>query len=74
MAVSCTGGRRSTPLLLDLSNSICVVHGVERDALGTAASAREWMRQRCIVPTYGEWMSLVEARSELQNDRRCDTE
>jgi hypothetical protein len=47
-------------------NSAHVVHDVERDALGSAASARKWMREHCIHPTHAEWMSLMEARAMLQ--------
>jgi hypothetical protein len=65
LTVSCTEAC-SEALLLDLLNSTGVVHGLERDALGTVAGARKWMREHCILPTYGEWMSLVEARSILQ--------
>ena len=66
LTVSCTEACRSEALLVDLLNSTRFVHGMERDALGTAASAREWMREHCIHPTYGEWMNLVEARTILR--------
>jgi hypothetical protein len=65
VTVSCTEAC-SEALLVDLLNSTHVVHGVERDALGSAASARKWMREHCIHPTYAEWMSLMEARAILQ--------
>jgi hypothetical protein len=65
VSVSCTEAC-SEALLLDLVNSTRVVHGVERDALGSAADARKWMRAHCIHPTYAEWMSLMEARAILQ--------
>ena len=65
VTVSCTEAC-SEALLLDLLNSTHVVHGVERDALGTVAGARKWMQEHCIDPTYAEWMSLVEARAMLQ--------
>ena len=65
VTVSCTEAC-SEDLLLDLLNSTRFVHGVERDALGTAASARKWMREHCIHPTYGEWINLVESRTILQ--------
>lgn len=66
LTVSCTEACRSEALRLDLLNSIRIVHGVERDALGSAASARKWMREHCILPTYGEWINLMEARTILQ--------
>ena len=65
LTVSCTEAC-SDALLLDLVNSIRIVHGVERDALGNAASARKWMREHCILPTYGEWINLMETRTILQ--------
>jgi hypothetical protein len=65
--VSYTEAGRSEALLLDLLNSTRVVHGVEHDALGTAASAREWMRDRDIPPTYREWIGLMETRTILQS-------
>ena len=65
MTVSCTEAC-SEALLRDLLNSARVVDGVERDALGSAASARKWMREHCIHPTYREWMNLLEARTALQ--------
>ena len=53
-------------LLFDLLNSTRIVDGIERDALGHAASAHTWMRERSIRPTYGEWIALVEARTILR--------
>jgi hypothetical protein len=67
--VSCTRAG-SEALSIDLLKSICVIDGVERDALGCVASARAWMRQRCIVPTYAEWVHLMETRGRLQSGVR----
>ena len=53
-------------LVFDLLNSARIVDGNERDALGHAASAHTWMRERLIDPTYSEWIALVEARTILQ--------
>jgi hypothetical protein len=64
--VRCTEAGRSEDLLLDLLNSTRVVRDAEHDALGTAPSAREWMRERDILPTYSEWIGLMEARAILQ--------
>jgi hypothetical protein len=58
----------SEALSSDLLKSICVIDGLERDALGCAASARAWMRERCILPTYAEWISLMERRGSLRGE------
>ena len=62
LADHCAGANRDVPLRA----FACIEHDVERDALGSAASARKWMREHCIHPTHAEWMSLMEARAMLQ--------
>jgi len=59
------GTGHSEALLLDLLNSGHAVDGVERDALGDSATARAWMLERSISPTYSEWMALIETRSPV---------
>jgi hypothetical protein len=64
--VTCVDACLVRSLLFDLLNSARVVGGIERDALGHAAGAHTWMRERSIRPTYVEWIALVEARTILQ--------
>jgi hypothetical protein len=64
VAVSCPEAAHAS--FVDSLNSTRIVDGVERDALESVASARAWMRGRCILPTYAEWAGLVEARAFLQ--------
>jgi hypothetical protein len=64
VAVNCPEAAEA--LFVDLLNSARIVDGVERDALESVASARAWMRERCILPTYAGWVGLMEARAFLQ--------
>ena len=57
-------GRVLTRLRRSL-NSGHAVDGVERDPLGDSVTARAWMLERSISPTYSEWMALIETRSTL---------
>ena len=61
--MKCMEAGHSEALLFDLLNSGHAVDGVERDALGDSATARAWMLERSISPTYSEWMALIETRS-----------
>jgi predicted RNA-binding Zn ribbon-like protein len=63
--VRCMEAGHSEALLLDLLNSGQAIDGRERDALGDSATARAWMLEHSISPTYSEWMALIEARSTL---------
>jgi hypothetical protein len=64
LAVSCPEAAHD--LFVDSLNSTPNVDGVERDALESVASARAWMRERRILPTYAGWLGLMEPRAFLQ--------
>jgi predicted RNA-binding Zn ribbon-like protein len=58
--------------LLDLLNTTPVVDGARQDALATARSARDWLRERGGTGSTAEWQAIRETRDLLQAVVRGD--